>query len=299
MKFNKKFWATAFTLAGTTIGAGILGLPYIFSQSGFFIGFFWLIILGFILLFVNLYLGEVALRTKTAHHLPGYAKKYLGKKGEILMFITVAFGIYSALLAYLIGEGQSFSILLFGNLDYSIPFAIGFWFIMTMLLSQGLKELKKIELWGVLSIILIIFIIFFKFIPEVNLNNIVQYDLSNFFLPFGIVIFALLGFTSIPELRREIRGQENLLKKAILIGTLIPVVLYIIFTYIFVGVLGGTVEQIATISFGSIITILGIFTMLTSYFVLSFSLRDIFILDFKKKKLSFYFVSLFTRFPPE
>lgn len=296
MKFNKKFWATAFTLAGTTIGAGILALPYIFSQSGFFIGVFWLLALGFILLLVNLYLGEITLRTKTIHHLPGYAGKYLGKKGEVLMFITVAFGIYSALLAYLIGEGQSFSTLFFGNLDYSIYFAIGFWFIMTLLLSQGLKELKKIELWGVLAVILIIFVIFFRFIPDVNLNNFVQYDLSNFFLPFGIIMFALLGFTSIPELRREIKGQENLLKKAILVGTLIPVILYIIFTYVFVGVLGKTVEQVATISFGNIIVILGIFTMFTSYFVLSFSLRDIFIFDFKKKKWSFYFVSLLPLF---
>ena len=296
MKFNKKFWVTAFTLAGTTIGAGILALPYIFSQSGFFIGVFWLIVLGFILLLVNLYLGEIALRTKTTHHLPGYAGKYLGKKGEVLMFITVAFGIYSALLAYLIGEGQSFSILFFGNLDYSIHFAVGFWFIMTLLLSQGLKELKKIELWGVLIIISIIFIIFFKFIPDVNVSNFVQYDLSNFFLPFGVIMFALLGFTSIPELRMEIRGQENLLKKAILVGASIPVILYFIFTYVFVGVLGKTVEQVDTISFGNIIVILGIFTMLTSYFVLSFSLRDIFIFDFKKKRWVFYFVSLLPLF---
>lgn len=296
MKFNRKFWVTAFTLAGTTIGAGILALPYIFSQSGFFIGVFWLIVLGFILLLVNLYLGEIALRTKTIHHLPGYAGKYLGKKGEVLMFITVAFGIYSALLAYLIGEGQSFSILFFGNLDYSIYFAVGFWFVMTLLLSQGLKELKKIELWGVLIIISIIFVIFFKFIPDVNVSNFVQYDLSNFFLPFGVIMFALLGFTSIPELRMEIKGQEKLLKKAILVGALIPVILYVLFTYVFVGVLGKTVEQVATISFGNIIIILGIFTMLTSYFVLSFSLRDIFIFDFKKKKLVFYFVSLLPLF---
>ena len=32
--------------------------------------------------------------------------------------------------------------------------------------------------------------------------------------------------------------------------------------------------------------------MLTSYFVLSFSLRDIFIYDLKKKKMSFIFVSI-------
>lgn len=293
MKFNKKFWATAFTLSGTIIGAGILGLPYVFSQSGFFIGMFWLVVLGMIMLLVSLYVGEITLRTKTIHQLPGYAEKYLGKKGKTFMFLAMVFGIYSALLAYLIGEGQSFSMLFFGNLDYSIPFAIAFWIGMTLLLTRGLKELKKIELWGVLSIILIIFIIFFKFIPEVRLDNIVQYNFSNFFLPFGVVIFALMGFTSIPELRREIKGQEKLLKKAILVGALIPVILYIIFSFVFVGVLGKEISQVATISFGNITIILGIFTMLTSYFVLSFVLKDVFFYDYKRKGLfSFFFVSL-------
>ena len=43
MRINKKVFVTAFTLSGTTIGAGILGLPYVFSQSGFFIGVFWIV----------------------------------------------------------------------------------------------------------------------------------------------------------------------------------------------------------------------------------------------------------------
>ena len=78
---KRKFFAAAFTLTGTIVGAGILGLPYVFSRSGFFIGFFWLILLGLIMLFVNLCLGEISLRTKKIHQLPGYAEKYLGKKG--------------------------------------------------------------------------------------------------------------------------------------------------------------------------------------------------------------------------
>jgi amino acid permease len=289
---KRKFFATAFTLSGTIIGAGILGLPYVFSKSGFFIGVFWLIFLGFLMLFVNLCLGEVSLRTKKIHQLPGYAEKYLGNSGKIIMFFAVIFGIYSALLAYLIGEGQSLSKLFFGTLDYSIYFAFAFWILMTLFLREGLKALKKIELYGVIVIIGIVLTIFLWFVPEVNLSNLNYYDFSNFFFPFGVVLFALLGFTSIPELRREIKGEEKLFKKVIIFGTLIPVFLYFIFTLIFVGILGKNIEQVATISFGSFITVLGIFTMLTSYFVLSFSLKDIFIYDLKKKKLSFIFVSL-------
>lgn len=292
MRSKKRFFATVFTLSGTIIGAGILGLPYVFSKAGFFVGVFWLIILGFIMLFVNMCLGEVSLRTKGIHQLPGYAEKYLGKFGKFFMFFAVIFGIYSALLAYLIGEGQSFSKLFFGSLDYSVYFAIAFWVAMTFLLREGLRGLKKVEFYGMTVIIGIILAMFFWFFPDIHLNNLNYYDFSIFFLPFGVILFALLGFVSIPELRREIKGEEKLLKKAIIFGSLIPVILYFIFTLVFVGVLGKSIEQVATISFGNFIIFLGIFTMLTSYFVLSFSLRDIFVYDLKKKELSFVFVSL-------
>ncbi len=292
MEFDKKFWATAFTLTGTIVGAGILGLPYVFSKSGFLIGVFWLFFLGVIMVFVNLCLGEVTLRTKEIHQLPGYAEKYLGKWASRIMFFAFVFGIYSALIAYLIGEGQSFSQIFNGNLDYAIYYSIGFWIVMTLLLREGLKGLKKIETWGVTVIILLILGIFIYFIGGVKVDNLSYVNYENIFLPFGVVLFSFLGFSSISELRREIKGDERKLKKAIIIGALIPVVLYILFSLIFVGVLGASVFEVATLSFGNIIVVLGIFTMLTSYFVLSFSLKDVFRFDLHDRKYSFFFVSL-------
>ena len=289
---NKKFWATTFTLTGTIIGAGILGLPYIFAKSGFLAGLFWLITIGAVMIFVNLCLGEVALRTKGRHQLSGYAKKYLGKWGKRIMFFAMLFGIYSALLAYLIGEGQSLSKLLPGNINPLI-LGIGFWIIMTLLLKEGLKGLKKIETLGVIAIIIIIFGIFIRFFPQIQTPNLMMWNSTNLALPIGIVIFALMGFTSISELREEIRGQEKLLKKAIILGSIIPIILYIIFSATVIGVLGKNITQVATLSFGPLMTILGIFTMLTSYFVLSFSLRDTFKFDIKTtKRTNLFFTSL-------
>ena len=290
---NKKFWLTAFTLTGTMIGAGILGLPYVFSKSGFLIGMFWILFFGGILIYVKLCMGEVTLRTKGIHQLPGYAKIYLGKNGKRIMFFSMVFGIYSALLAYLIGEGQSLSKLFTGNLDYAIFFAVGFWVIMTLLLREGLKGLKKVEAYGVLAIIFIVVGIFLWFASEIHYENLSYFNKENFFLPLGVTLFALLGFSSIPELRREIKGSEKLLRKAIITGALISIVIYFIFTFSFVGVYGNNISEVATLSSGRFISLLGAFTMLTSYFVLSFVLKDIFVFDLKKSKtISFVFVSV-------
>ncbi|MCK5321326.1 amino acid permease, partial [Candidatus Pacearchaeota archaeon] len=289
---NKKFWATTFTLTGTIIGAGILGIPYVFAQSGFFAGLFWLVVLGAVMIFVNLTLSEITLRTKGRHQLSGYAEKYLGPWGKYAMFFAMLFGIYSALLAYLIGEGESLSRLFPGNIN---PLFLGiiFWLVMTLFLREGLRGLKKLETWGVLGIIIIILGFFIKFVPQVQPSNLLTFTPLNFVLPIGVVMFALLGFTSIPELRQEIKGQEKSFKKAIIVGTLIPIFLYILFSSIFVGILGKNVTEVATLSFGPLITILGIFTMLTSYFVLSYSIRDTFKYDFKTSKIvNFFFTSL-------
>ena len=289
---NKKFWATTFTLTGTIIGAGILGLPYVFAKSGFLVGLFWLIVLGAVMIFVNLALGEITLRTRGKHQLAGYAEKYLGKWGKRAMLISVTFGIYSALTAYLIGEGESLAKLIPGNIP-PIIFGIMFWLLMTLLLKEGLKGLKKIETWGVIAIIAIILGIFARFAPTINTSNLMTWNIPNFAIPIGVVMFALLGFTSIPELRQEIKGQEKLLKRAIIIGSLIPIALYIIFSATFIGVLGSSITEVATLSFGPLMTILGIFTMLTSYFVLSFSLNDTFKFDVKtNKKTRFLLTSM-------
>ncbi len=169
---NKGFLAAVFTLTGTVIGAGILGLPYVFAQSGFFIGMFWLVILTAIIIYTNLCLGEITLRTKETHQLPGYAEKYLGKSGRNWMLFALIFGIYSALIAYLIGEGQSFSTLFTGNIGNSLWFGIGFWVVMTVSIYGGLRRIKEIESWGVVVIILIVIGVFIAMIHNVSLVNI-------------------------------------------------------------------------------------------------------------------------------
>ncbi|MDP3986831.1 MAG: aromatic amino acid transport family protein [Nanoarchaeota archaeon] len=292
---RRKLFSVAFTLTGTVIGAGILGLPYVFAQSGFLIGLFWLVFLGIVMTFLNLWIGEITLRTKKTHQLPGYAEKYLGKKMGKVLFVTLIFGIYSALIAYLIGEGQSLSRLFFGNVKYSLLFGIGFWAIMTFVLQGGIRRLKSLEFWSVVAILLSLTFSFLFLLPDVRLDNISYVNPPSFFLPFGVMLFSLLGFNSVPELRREVGRDKRMLKGAIIIGSLIPVIVYLMFSLVFVGVLGKSVGEVATLSFsglfGKLLILFGIFTMMSSFFVLSFALRDSFIFDLKKKSWSFFFVS--------
>jgi tyrosine-specific transport protein len=290
MMVNKKFWAATFTLSGSMIGAGILGLPYVFAKAGFLAGFFWMIFLGVIIVYVNLCLGEITLRTKGKHQLAGYGKKYLGVWGKRIMFFAVIFGVYSALVAYLIGEGKSLSIIFPGNIN---PLILGFsfWFIMTILLRGGTRELKRVGTYSVLIILTIIIGTFVWFFGDISLENLGTFSGSNFFLPIGVVLFSLLGFVSIPELRNVIKGDEKLMKKAIFFGTVIPIILYLIFCVIFIGKLGKDVSEVATLSLGPFVTLLGVFTMLSAFFILSLSLKHMFRYDLKYSEKTNFILS--------
>jgi len=156
-------------LIGSCIGAGVLGIPYVASKSGFLIALFYIFFVGGIILLINLYLGEVALRTNGTHQLSGYTEKYLGTKWRKLMEFAFIFGVYSAIVAYLIGMGESLSFLIFKTLDYSIYFGIFSGFVMMFLLWKGVQGLKRFEKFGVIIVLALLMFILILFTPLIPL----------------------------------------------------------------------------------------------------------------------------------
>jgi len=151
----RHFYEAVATLIGTVIGAGIFAIPYVVAKSGFLIGAFYIVFIGLSILMINLYIGEIALRTKENHQLTGYAEKYLGKWGKRIMTFSMIFGIYGALTAYLIGEGNVLSAIFGGPpLVYSLLFFV----VVSAIIYVGLKLIKRFEV--LLSLIFLFILLF-------------------------------------------------------------------------------------------------------------------------------------------
>ena len=282
---NKTFIAIA-TLIGTVIGAGILGIPYVVMKSGFGIGVATLILVAITITIIHLYLGEITLRTKENHQLAGYAEKYLGKKGKIVMFLAFSFGIYAALVAYLIGEGESFSYLFFGTSEYSIYLGIAFWIILSLLTFIGMKALEDGEEIGVTLIFILIISITVLYCNKIDISNLTYNNPQFFFAPFGVILFAFLGFAAIPEIERILNREQDKKDtlKIIIIGNILIFFIYLIFAAIVLGSQGKATPPIATLALGKPFILLGIIAMFTSYLALSAALINMFQYDFKKSK---------------
>ena len=279
-----KTFAAVSTLVGTIIGAGILGIPYVIMKSGFLVGLINIIVIATILLIIQLYLGEIGLRTKTDHQLTGYASLYLGEKAKKVMFYTFAFSIYSGLIAYLIGEGESLSYLFFGMPDFALYFGIGFWVVMSGLAYLGLTALKDGEEIGIMFILAMILAIIILFWNKIDVSNLTYNNPALFYIPFGVILFAFMGLTSMPEVERILQKEKGKTRRTILISYAIVFVIYTAFALVVVGSQGSNTPEVATLTLGKPFIILGIFTIFTSYLALNAALINTWILDFKKKK---------------
>ena len=273
-------------LVGTIIGAGILGIPYVVAQAGFLTGMVVLVVLSVAVILINLLLGEIVLSTQGNHQLTGYAEKYFGKIGKYLMFGSVVFGFYGALLAYIIGEGEALAALAGGS---PLLYSLIFFAFASLLVYIGLVIIKRFEFFMTLAIMTIVIIITFLGASAINLDHLREFSLLKLFVPYGVIFFAIGGMSAIPQLRLALKGQEQKVKQAIIIGSVIPFVVYFIFTLLVVGVTGLKTTAIATIGLGQTIgeamiifgNLFAVFTMGTSFLTLGLALRDTYKYDLK------------------
>ncbi len=286
---TKKLITAVAILIGTVIGAGVLGMPYVAAKSGFIVLLGYLLIFGSLILWTTLCFGEVLLRTKGPHHLTGIAYRYLGRKGKTIMFYLMGISVFSSLIAYMIGVGESISFIIFGNSEGMVAFGALFGFFMSYLLWGGISSLKKFEKIGVGMILIMIFLIVILFYDKIDTQNLQTFNPVYILLPFGVVMFSLVEFYSLPSIRNVLTGSEKLLKKAIFIGMAIPIIFYVIFNFIVVGYAGENTPEVSTLELGPIFIILGIITMFTSYLSLGTALERSYMLDFEDKKKRAWF----------
>lgn len=288
---TKKFITALSIIIGTVVGVGFLSMPYVAIKSGFFPTMGYLFVFGALILLINLYFGEIILRTKGEHQLVGYACKYLGKKGKDAMFFLVVFAILSALLAYMIGVGESLSYLIFGDLRHEVIFGSLFGFFMSYFLWYGVASLRKYEKVGVGALIFMLILVALFFTKDINYSNYLGFSKAHIFLPMGVILFSLIEFFSLPSVVKVLKKNEILTKKVIIYGSIITILIYAFFTFIVVGVTGEDTPQVSTIALGPLFILIGMVTMFTSYLALGTALQRSFMIDYRNRKRKAWFKS--------
>ena len=287
MSISKKQYifirATAL-LSGTIIGAGILAIPYAVYEAGYWLGILYIIILGIVMMFLHLMLGEISLRTRGFLDVPELIHKYLGKKGHLIALGSLFIIIYGALTAYIRAAGDIISSV---TVLPSYTGSMIFFIIGGYLALRGLKVVSKWELVFGIGMILIIATLWLK---ALSINGIdwTQFQLVPFrslsasFSPYGVILFAYSGLIAIPYIKKLLGKQVVYMKSVIKLGFLIPLFLYSLFVTLVIGVSGVDITPVATVSLGQklggqalvIINIFALLAISTSFIMLGRSLIE-------------------------
>ncbi|MGB9847690.1 MAG: aromatic amino acid transport family protein [Minisyncoccia bacterium] len=290
------YFAASTILAGTILGAGIFSLPYIFSQSGSLIFLFYLALATIICTITHLIFGESLLRTKEEHRFIGLAEIYLGPWAKKLVTLTTFISVGGCLLAYLILGGQfiyNFFNIIGHPIDLNLAVLL-LWFLGSLGVVLGIKFISIGEAMGAILILVLIFTFFIFGIPHLNLSQIPLINFKEFFLPYGVLLFALSGGSAVPEIfnyfrKKSLTPHEINFKKPIILGSIAPAFLYLIFVLGAIGILGAhniswdVVPQLVAKNpiLGMATDLLGLVLIITSYFILAFNFKNSLILDLK------------------
>ncbi len=282
------FWKALSVFVGTIVGVGIFGLPWVAFKSGFFILLFYFLILGATAIVVHLMLGDVIIKTPGKHRFPGYVKEYLGPHWSKLALITICFGLFGAQLAYLVVGGGFLSNLLSPLLGGSfLIYTLIFFGIGSLFIYKGIRSISLTEF-----LILLLFfglLIFFalKACPYIKIEHFSGANLKFLFYPYGIVLFSLWGSAILPEIKEILKGKRKELRKVIISGIIIAVLIYLFFTAVVLGVSGIQTSEdgIAGLSLtlGKGVAragfIFGLVTCFTSFLTLGLTLKKVFWYD--------------------
>jgi tyrosine-specific transport protein len=302
---NNRFLLVLATLVGTMIGAGIFGLPYVVSKSGIIPGLFYFIVLGGIVTILHLMFGEIALRTTEKHRLIGYAKLYLGDWAKVLVSVSTIGGVVGALLAYLIIAGEFLEIIVSPWFVVSqTTLSVLFWAVLSLFILRGIQAIAKMELLMSSALFLVVGLIFVLAVPHIGIENFSLVDSANIFLPYGVVMFAFLGLSAIPEIADLFKGKKEKqnFDNVIVWASVITGSLYILFTLFVIGVSGksttddalsGLVPFLGT-NIAVLGSIFGLIAIAASFLVLGNYLKNSLRYDYKAPYLAAAAVAIFT-----
>ncbi len=240
---RKSFEATLL-LAGMIIGVGMFGIPFAFARAGFLLGALELVILTGVIAAVHMLYGEVVLHTSGRHRLPGYAKLYLGRTGARVAWFTALFGNFGTLLLYLIAGGIFLQTLLARVV--LVPMIVP---VVIIAVAGGVTTFFSfrgaVRANGVLTVILIGFILLLvaRLAPFIRAGELLRFNPGAAGIPYGVLLFALSGGIVVPDVIGFLGGTRQAARRVLLVGSLIPAFLYLLFAAAVVGVAGHAVSE--------------------------------------------------------
>ena len=241
-----KFWGGVMLIAGTAVGAGMLGLPLRTGVSGFFpaafgliAGFSFMLLSLFVLLEANFYLNN------WDANIISMAKARLGLGAQAIAWFCFLMLLYAALAAYMTEGGG-----LVMQLWEAMPgvwhpqvgqdsfYGVGlFMVVFGAFVYFGTQMVDYVNRLLMIGLIGSFCTLVFASIPHVHLSYLSEFYPHAIVVSVPVIIASFTSHLILPSLRIYLENDLQQIKKVLLYGSLIPLALYLIWELIIVGML--------------------------------------------------------------
>ncbi|MCH9811990.1 hypothetical protein K0U07_04410 [bacterium] len=218
-------------IAGTAIGAGMLGIPLVTGEVGFKAGALATVLVWLYLYVTGLMLMEVSVSMKAEGGFLEMAGRYLPKYGKPLVGFLFFFLYGILLVAYISAGAQIFCLNLFESFYIRALFPI---------LLVGLLMLRSNRVITIISALTIPMWIYFGVLyflgaPYIEGAKLLSGNLTGAYVAVPILFGAFGYHNVIPSVSKYLNFDKKALKQAIFLGSFIPCLIYFFWQILILG----------------------------------------------------------------
>ncbi|OGV18640.1 MAG: hypothetical protein A2X47_07265 [Lentisphaerae bacterium GWF2_38_69] len=224
---------SVFMIMGTEIGAGVLALPILIAHVGVYVGSIILIFVWALMLYTALMLCEANDTFTGNASFASIARKFLGRKGKGFMIIVFWITLSSIAMAYISAAGSTFNSILSIPEGFTSTVFVIIFGICVIIGTKTVDYVNRVLLSLKLLAFLLVIIILFSALKIVNLTP--SGTVTSIISSFPAIVTAFILHNIIPTIRSYLDYDHKALKKVVIIGSLIPLILYILWVTAIIG----------------------------------------------------------------
>lgn len=226
---NTKAVGGVLLILGTSIGAGMLALPVAAADEGIFMSTGMLVCSWLIMTLGAFLLLETNLWFPSGANIISMAKATLGVPGQIVAWLSYLLLLYALLCAYIAGAGDVLHRLLI-NVHMTTPHwldAVIVVLLFGFIVFRGIYSVDIVNRGLISAKLIILGILAVLIAPKVNPMHLLIATRKVHMNTFMVMITSFGFAIIVPSLRSYFDSNVKTLKKVILLGSLLPLVVYL------------------------------------------------------------------------
>lgn len=247
----KKLILSACLVAGTSVGAGMIALPMVLCKIGILPTIALILTLWFFMYLSGLLGLELSLRSKKGLTLSELGNFYRGPLASHIGSLSLMFLIYALLCAYLYGGASIFQNFIETHLGQTFSLKkiiLCYVFILSIVFSFSVQIILQVNKFLLSALLGSFGLLILAFFTKINLFHMplfvtTVWELNTWTQTLPILSTAFGFQVTLPILTNFCNKDPILLKRSVFWGSLIPAIIYIIWTLSTVAILYHSAPQ--------------------------------------------------------